>query len=43
MKTYEGVDVLIHVFLTSALVGEGQLHNPAAVSPGKEPAVAIGK
>jgi hypothetical protein len=36
MEAYEGVDVEIHVFLTSALVGSNQLHAPAALSPGKE-------
>jgi hypothetical protein len=32
MKAYGGVDVEIHIFLTSALAG-GQLHGPAALSP----------
>jgi hypothetical protein len=35
MKTYGGVDVVIHVFLTSALVGCGQFHAPTALSPWK--------
>jgi hypothetical protein len=42
MKTYGGVDVYILVFLTSALVGGGQLHAPAALSPGKQPPLPIG-
>jgi hypothetical protein len=34
MKKYGGVDVKIHVFLTSALVGVcGLLHIPAALPP----------
>jgi hypothetical protein len=37
MKTYGGVDVWIHAFLTSELVVSGQLHAPAALPPGKEP------
>jgi hypothetical protein len=33
MKVYGGLDVQIHVFLTSALVGmNGQLHSPAATT-----------
>jgi hypothetical protein len=39
MKAYGGVDVMIHVSLTSALVGE--LHRPAALLPGKYPPVPI--
>jgi hypothetical protein len=35
MKTYGGTDVWIHVFLTSAQVGSGQLHAPATLPPGK--------
>jgi hypothetical protein len=35
MKAYEGVDVYTHVFLTSALVGGGQFHAPAALPPGE--------
>jgi hypothetical protein len=42
MNTYWGVDVLIHVFLTSTLVGGRQLHTPAALPSGKEPPVPIG-
>jgi hypothetical protein len=41
MKKYGGVDVQIHVFLTSALVGGGQLHAPAALTPGKELQISI--
>jgi hypothetical protein len=40
MKVYGGVDVYIHVFLTSA--DSGELHASAAVSPRKEPPVPIG-
>jgi hypothetical protein len=44
MKTYGGVDVQIHVFLTSAqFVVSGQHHTPAALPPGEEPPVPIGK
>jgi hypothetical protein len=42
MKAYEGVDVSIHIYLTSALARSGQLHVPAALLPGKEPRVPIG-
>jgi hypothetical protein len=42
MKTYVGVDVYIHVFLTSALVGgEWPASRLAALLPGKEPPVSI--
>jgi hypothetical protein len=38
MKTYRGVDVQIHIFLTSVLVEVGgQLHVPAALPPGTNP------
>jgi hypothetical protein len=33
MKVYGGVDAQIHVILTSALVGVGQLHAPATLPP----------
>jgi hypothetical protein len=34
MKAYGGVDVQIHIFLTSALVGgDCQLHAPASFTP----------
>jgi hypothetical protein len=43
MKAYGEVDVYIHIFLTSVLVGgNGQFHAPAALPPVKEPAVPIG-
>jgi hypothetical protein len=42
MKSYVEVDVWIQVFLTLELVGGGQLHEPAALLPGKEPSVPIG-
>jgi hypothetical protein len=43
MKAYGGVNVKIHIFLTSALVGgSGQLHAPAALHPGEKPPVSIG-
>jgi hypothetical protein len=37
-----GVDVQIHVFLTTALFGGGQLHAPATLLPGKDLTVPIG-
>jgi hypothetical protein len=41
-KTYGGVDVWIHVFLTSALIaGIGQLHVPTALPPGKSSRYAL--
>jgi hypothetical protein len=43
MKTYGGVDIQIHISLTSALAEvSGQLHTPAALPPGKEVPVPIG-
>jgi hypothetical protein len=43
MKTYGGVDVYIHIFLTSVLGGvSGQLQAPTALHPGTEPSVTIG-
>jgi hypothetical protein len=36
MKAYRGVDIQIHIFLTSALAGvSGQHHAPAALPPGE--------
>jgi hypothetical protein len=38
MKAHGGVDVQIHIFLTSVLVEvTGQLHAPADFAPGKDP------
>jgi hypothetical protein len=37
MKAYGEVDVEIHIFLEVS----GQLHAPAALSPGKEPLIPI--
>jgi hypothetical protein len=38
MKTYGGVDILIHIFLTSALVGgKWSASHPGCFTPGKEP------
>jgi hypothetical protein len=43
MKTYEGVDVKIHIFFTSALVeGEWSASRPCRFTPGKELPVPIG-
>jgi hypothetical protein len=43
MKTYGGMDVYIHIFLTSALAGaEWLVYAPAALTQGKEPALPIG-
>jgi hypothetical protein len=44
MKVYEGVDVQIHIFLTSALAeGEWSASRPSRFTPGKkEPPVPIG-
>jgi hypothetical protein len=42
MKAYGGMDVWIHVFLTSALVGgEWSASRPGRFTPGKEPPVPI--
>jgi hypothetical protein len=45
MKAYVGVDVHIHIFLTSALVGgvSGQLHAPAALPRWKNPRYKLNK
>jgi hypothetical protein len=37
---YGRVDEYIHIFLTSALVGSGQLHASAALPPGKEHSIS---
>jgi hypothetical protein len=43
MKAYEGVDVLIHIFLISALVGgEWSASRSGRFNTGKEPPVPIG-
>jgi hypothetical protein len=42
IKTYWGVDVKIHVFIF-ALGGDGKLHIPAVLLPGKETPVPIGQ
>jgi hypothetical protein len=43
-KVYGGVDVYIHIFLTSALVGgEWSASRPGRFTPGKEPSVPIVK
>jgi hypothetical protein len=43
MKAYGGVDVQIHVILTSTLVGgEWSAHAPAVLLTGKAPPVPIG-
>jgi hypothetical protein len=43
MKTYGGVEIYIHIFLTSALVGgELSASRPGRFTPGKETAVPIG-
>jgi hypothetical protein len=42
MKTYGEVDVSIHIFLTSAIVGgEWSASRPFRFTPGKEPPVPI--
>jgi hypothetical protein len=43
MKTYEEMDAKIHVFLTSALLGdEWSASRPGRFTPGEEPLVPIG-
>jgi hypothetical protein len=44
LKTYKGVEVWIHIFLTSTLhVVSGHVHTPGPLSPRKKlPAVIIG-
>jgi hypothetical protein len=43
MKTYGRMDVQIHVFLTSALVGGEQSDSrPGHFTPAEEPAIPIG-
>jgi hypothetical protein len=42
MKACGGVDISIHVLLTSELEVSGQFHAPVASPPGKEPPVPIG-
>jgi hypothetical protein len=42
MKMYGGVDVYIHIFLTSALAGgEWSASRPESFTPGKEPLVPL--
>jgi len=42
MKMYRGVEVQLHMFMTSALDGlSGQLHAPASLPPEKSPLVPI--
>jgi len=42
MKTYVVAEVQLHVFLTSVLDVIGQIHDPAALSPVKEPQTPVG-
>jgi hypothetical protein len=41
MNVYTEVEVLPHVFLTSALARRGDFHTPAALPQGKNPPVPI--
>jgi len=41
MKTYSGVAVQLHSFLTSALNGSGQRQDLAALTPLRDPPVPI--
>jgi hypothetical protein len=44
MKVYGGMNIQIHIFLTSSLAGGGgQLHAPVALHPEKDPPVPTGE
>jgi hypothetical protein len=44
MKSYDGVDVQIHIFLTSALAGvEWSASRPGRFTPGETASVPIGE